>query len=558
MQFELLPNEIFNECFQYLNAFDIFYSFDRLNYRFYSVIRNSPLYLNFQPLKKFQFNDFCQTILSNPEIKQNIISLQLSNIGTCGEIQLFLSLFPLNEFINLRSLSLIDIENDNIQQILPMLPFLSNLYQLSCSSTEYKSLEIMPALLKSKIRILKLPNVDMNSLSIDETIPITSLTISYCHLSDVCQLFQYTPMLKYLKIERLSDNSITGNELNLINTSAVHLKQLIVDSSTVEFQVLELLLNRIPNLQIFSIFAKDNMEMFDANRWQHLIESYLPHLHIFKFKFDYCSSRLSSDEKLIEFRKFQTDFWHKQHHWYTNYEIDSLLVSVYTLPYARSEYTLTTMKHEYGNSNEFDNVNKLSIWTRAITDDSPYYFRNIQSLRLTNGYNNEGKKDWYELRTEQIEFLGMIVNLSNIKHLIIDKECRMTSSFLSKLLKNMPNVSSLTIKKDTLISSLENREFCKYLNKKIKTLDISGDWVDRYIPFKKIRLFGEAFSNIEQLQCHIGDIHDLLQILAECSKLSMIKIVCIDQQTESWIETNASTLNVYIDLRAMHCEYEDL
>src|SRR4051812_22942942 len=99
MKFEFLPNEIFIECFQYLNTLDIFYSFDRLNYRFYKLIRNILLHLNFQQLKKFKFNQFCQIILSNAEIKYNIISLKLSNDGTRGQIQEFLSLFPLNEFI---------------------------------------------------------------------------------------------------------------------------------------------------------------------------------------------------------------------------------------------------------------------------------------------------------------------------------------------------------------------------------------------------------------------------------------------------------------------------
>jgi hypothetical protein len=53
MKFELLPNEIFLECFQYLNAPDTFHSFDQLNYRFYTLIRNIyPLYLDFQQMKK--------------------------------------------------------------------------------------------------------------------------------------------------------------------------------------------------------------------------------------------------------------------------------------------------------------------------------------------------------------------------------------------------------------------------------------------------------------------------------------------------------------------------
>ena len=56
MKFELLPNEIFIECFQYLNTLDIFYSFDQLNYRFSILIRNIRLHLDFQEIKKSRFN----------------------------------------------------------------------------------------------------------------------------------------------------------------------------------------------------------------------------------------------------------------------------------------------------------------------------------------------------------------------------------------------------------------------------------------------------------------------------------------------------------------------
>ncbi|CAF4319227.1 unnamed protein product, partial [Adineta steineri] len=108
MKFEFLPNEILLQCFQYLNAPDIFYSFDQLNSHFSTLIRNIPLYLKFSQMKKSLFNHFCRIILLNPEIKQKIIYLQLSNDGTNGQIEHFLSLFSLNTFLNLRSLSLIE------------------------------------------------------------------------------------------------------------------------------------------------------------------------------------------------------------------------------------------------------------------------------------------------------------------------------------------------------------------------------------------------------------------------------------------------------------------
>ena len=56
MKFELLPNEIIIECLQYLNGPDIFYSFDQLNYRFSTLIRNISLHFDYQQLKRVTYN----------------------------------------------------------------------------------------------------------------------------------------------------------------------------------------------------------------------------------------------------------------------------------------------------------------------------------------------------------------------------------------------------------------------------------------------------------------------------------------------------------------------
>ncbi len=53
-------------------------------------------------------------MLLNPPIKQNIVCLQLSNESTTDPI---VSLFSLNEFTDLRSLKLIDLNDRNFQQI---------------------------------------------------------------------------------------------------------------------------------------------------------------------------------------------------------------------------------------------------------------------------------------------------------------------------------------------------------------------------------------------------------------------------------------------------------
>jgi hypothetical protein len=559
MKFELLPNEIFIECFQYLNASDIFHSFDGLNYRFYSLIRHIPLHLNFHQLKKFQFKKFCQIVLSNPKIKQNILSLQISDEDTYEQIPSFLSLFSLNEFIHLRSLSFIKINRDNAEQVLPMLPFLSGLDYFSCVCVGNGGLEIIPALSKSKIRILTIPNIYFKSAVIYEIISLTSLTISVCDIPELCQLFKYTPMLNYVKLNHLYGWQIEDNELKLINTNAVHLKQLIVDDSHAHFKFLELFLKHIPNLEIFSISAWNQKELIDANRWQHLIESSLPHLHVFKFYFIRYFKR-HYHKTLNRMRQFQTDLWYKQHHWYTNCEIVDFTISIYTIPHIQNQYTLTSTAKRHRNSlisysNEFDNVKNLSLSTKAIRKDPPCIFRNVQSLRLMAERKDNANRDEIvtcNLKVKQIEYLSRMLNVSSIKHLTISEEYFMSSSILLEILKNFPNISSLTTDQKLLLSFLKNRQLCTYLNKKIIKLHISFCPPDGYVQFNEIDLFCKVFSNLEHLQCYFQDLDDLYLILTNCSKLSMIKLERINEEIYSWIQIHKSTLNVYFDFFFPH------
>ena len=543
MKLELLPNEIFIECFQYLNAPDIFHSFDQLNSRFYTLIRSISLHVSFQHFKKSSFNEFCQTILSNPEIKEKIISLQLSNDGTFGQTASFLSLFSLNEFIHLRSLSLIEPNVDNAKQVLPILPLLSNLTYFSCTGSIIRCIKVIRAFLKLKIQKMIVPNIRFSSKCIYETMAVTSLTLHHGYLSDLDKLMKFTPMLKYLTIEDFHKSRTMDDELNFTN---INLKQLIINSCSAEFQTLELFLKRIPNLKIFSIYAPVVTEMIEADRWQHLIETSLLHLDIFKFNFWYHANN-SSNEKLLKFQKFQTDFWHKQHQWYTNYEIYGYSSTIYTIPYLLDSYTLRSTMNRCSNSHEFDNVKELYLETTAIKDDSSHYFRNAQSLILEGGFDENRQRSEYELTVTQLEFLHRIVNLSNITSLTIKYDSHITSTVLLEILKKTSNLSSLSIETNILIPLLKNRQLCKYLNTKIKTLNIASNAGHRDIKPHQLNLLCKTFSNIEQLYCNIQKLDDLLLILTKCSKLSIIKFKRISKDLCSWVQINRSSLNIYFD-----------
>ncbi|CAF1187086.1 unnamed protein product [Adineta steineri] len=558
-KFEELPNEIFIECFEYLSAPDVFYSFDRLSDRFDTLIRTIPLWLNFEEFKKSKFNQFCQIILSNPELKHKIISLKLSNEGTRGQIGEFLSLFPLNEFIKLRSLSLIGLKEENVRQLKPMLALLSNLYYFSFTELECRNSEILSELSKSKLRILSIPEFRYGK-SILKEMSITTITISSCTANQLSKIFQCAMALKYLKIENFYSYTHVNNPLKFYTGNAVCLKQLIIDDCKADFEMIEQCLKRTPNLTSFTINTYGHVSMIDADHWQHLIESSLLHLRVFNFYFSYCPFTDSYNDSLNKFQQFQTNFWSEQHHWHTNYEINNALASIYTMPYVWNKYELFAPINNCDNLNGFDKVTELTLSQMTIKDNSPYYFNNVKTLILTHENCFDEEMHEYKLQKEQIKFLNNIVNVSNIKHLKfpIRDDVLPSSSLLLEILKELPYVSSLEINRGSLMSCASDHELRKYLNTKITTLKLcTNNCYYGYMKSDEVDLLLETFSNLEQLQCNFQCSNDLLLILKKFSKLLIINSPYITKEVHSWIQENASKLNVYIDFYEIDNDNDD-
>ncbi|CAF5111222.1 unnamed protein product [Rotaria sp. Silwood1] len=108
MNFELLPNEILFDLFDYFNGIDllrIFYDLNtRLNFLLYQQFRG--YHFNFFSSSKHQFDMVCQHHL--PFIVDRIMTLTLSNYdSTPKQINLFFSYIPsISQFTHLRSLNL--------------------------------------------------------------------------------------------------------------------------------------------------------------------------------------------------------------------------------------------------------------------------------------------------------------------------------------------------------------------------------------------------------------------------------------------------------------------
>lgn len=507
MKFELLPNEILRDCFEYLNIFDIFYSFNHLNNHFNQLIQTIPLHLHFQSIQKCLFDKFCQLILLNPQIKNQIYSLTLSNQYTYGQINAFLSFFSLIDFSHLQSLTLIQVKKENTVKLQTMLPLIPHLTSFHLHDSDDM---VLNCSLPSNLQILTIPTLSTSQIS------LTKLTISFCSFAQLLKLLiKHTPMLTYLNVHYITeqDSSMTDE----CNIKAIHLRELILGNFEHKFKDFEYFVKYIPQLTSLELYGNYDIDMIDAKRWKNLILTSLSYLENFKFIFNYIY-RTKNDHIFDKLNEFQDDFWLKQHQWYTEYSISDYSASLYTVPYIMNSFTLEIPTKRYWNKifNTFDNVTNLTLYHGVLKETCEYYFSYVNSLTLLPS------EEYYKpnLGNGTIKTLGSIVNLSNIKHLGLSVKFRLKDpGVLIRILHECSQLSSLGISVRALETFSYDKDLCELLKKMIKKLDIYKPHSSSFKYHHQINDFCQTFSNLQQLRCNIDQTKDLLYLLHHLPEL---------------------------------------
>lgn len=90
---EYLANEILLDIFDYLQAIDALRAFSMLNHRLEFLLLKYRLHVDLSTdVSLSDFSSYCSNTFV--QYASSIHSIRLSNIGTCGGIQLFLNHFP--------------------------------------------------------------------------------------------------------------------------------------------------------------------------------------------------------------------------------------------------------------------------------------------------------------------------------------------------------------------------------------------------------------------------------------------------------------------------------
>lgn len=283
-----------------------------------------------------------------------------------------------------------------------------------------------------------------------------------------------------------------------------------------------------------------------------MITSLLPHLTIFKFRFHYPLGQ----QKIVKhlFKRFQTKFWLEQHHWYTEFAIDSDLACVYTIPYVSNTFELNSNCERYynkliNNMNTFDNITDITFNPSSPIKNCQYYFPNVTFLTVLNSKNEH-------MTMKHIEYLKMSVPLYNLKHLSIPSIEPIERLLLLQILKEASQLSILTVDPHILQLILMDQELYKYLNKKIKRIYQANSMEEIFYSPDQENRFCEIFSNVEYLQCAIYSEDNLLFLLDHLPKLCTMKVRYFEYKNNSSarFQTKMQQLNAIYKLK-MHEYY---
>jgi hypothetical protein len=380
---ETLPVELLHRIFDDLDAETILLSIRPVCRLFRSVVNTYNRYVfNVKSISKLNLYILCR--LLKP---QNVISLILSNDEQSSDrIHLFISLVRLRQFTRLRSLTLLNIDEGQLNFVLKRIninfltSFAFNIRKFDFRRKKTTSNLLTSIIAQSTLHILKfdIDTTRMAMISWPINCTIRYLTIDNGkNMDNLYTILQCSPHLHTL---------IMPQSLAVINDlSSLCFRQitsLTIEKVDVTIDKLESFLSLTPSLVYLKLIGSG--KLLDGKRWEQFIEISLPQLDKFEFGFKEGRLNIQTPEELeLIIASFRTPFWIEHKRWFVTceYEYDYLhTVSLYSLPICQSsmhyepklkKQLLSTHPNMMSNDlSIMDNINSLSLTlSQSIADD---------------------------------------------------------------------------------------------------------------------------------------------------------------------------------------------
>lgn len=379
---DTLPIELVYHICRNLDIRTILFSLRNVCKRFYTIINNYNQYeLDLSSISKNEFHRICQII--DPK---NVTSLILSDGDmTPGQIDLFISIFNINEFIHLRSLTLMNIEKSELNLLMENINtnYLSSL-SINIRKNNSKTKDTSISTLLSSILIANLHKLDLrmwnheiNNFVWPKNHTLQYLTLGhYVTVKQICNILSQLSHLRTLVLRNCIINDIDGtiNTLSDIQTNT-YITSLIFINSRLQMNELIVLLLLTPSLVHLQLTGSVNSSdpILDGSQWENFIQSKLPLLKRFEFffraKIDSNSIPINIESWIVP---FQTPFWLEHKSWFVtcNYIIKTSTFRLYSIPICDSCITYES---------DFD---KITCTTCTTINSDTSMMNNIREVHM--------------------------------------------------------------------------------------------------------------------------------------------------------------------------------
>ncbi|CAF4894100.1 unnamed protein product [Rotaria sp. Silwood1] len=377
-----LPIELFYHLFDNLDIQTIFFSFRNVCKRFFTIVNTyNQCELDLSSISKIEYHRICRII--RPE---NITSLILSNNDmTPGQIGLFTSLFNINQFLHLRTLTLIEIEKFELNLLLKHIN-IKSLSELSINirKNNFKSkgksmIPLLSNIITSNLRKLDLSmwSEEINNIVWPKQCTLQYLTLGhYITFKQVCEILRHLSHLRTLVIRNciMNDTNATMISFSDIQTN-ICLTSLTFKNSRLQMNELELILSLTPSLIHLQLTGSATLSdgILDGSRWEEFIQIKLPLLEKFEFFF---RTKTDINHNSIDIESwinpFRTMFWLKHKSWFVscNFTIKTATFRLYSVPICDSCITYES------------NFDKIECTTCTTIDNDALIMNNVRELHL--------------------------------------------------------------------------------------------------------------------------------------------------------------------------------
>ena len=317
-----LPVEILHRIFDYLTTQTLFQSLRGVCRQLCASIHTYDRYeLNFDALR--QFDSELVFDLIRPE---HVVSMIVSgaNRKQFDQIESFLSIWLTQQLIRLRSLTLLEIVESDLNLLLPTvdISLVVSLGVRCCSTYRNRTLPLVSiALAQSRLRQLHLIGLNQltTSLSWPAQCSLRHLTIDTCNFREYRSILHCCPFLCTMAMQYCIMSDFGQAESSIcFESSYPRVTSFTMTNCFLSLEHVDLLLSVTPSLTHLKILGQTGHgdSFFDGSLWEALIQKTLPDLQ----KFQFCFRRNLGGQKGWQdlhsiIKPYQTPFWLETKRW---------------------------------------------------------------------------------------------------------------------------------------------------------------------------------------------------------------------------------------------------